>query len=267
MSNGRASAGGDAPVLLERHGAVAVIRLNRPDRLNAVDGEMIEAIRTALAGVRDDAAIRSAVLIGNGRCFMAGADLSVFHRDLATASQVAAGLIDGFHGMLRELRAMAKPVIAAVAGNVAGGGVGLALACDLAMMADDARLISGYSKLGTSPDAGTTWSLTRAVGARRALELMCLNTPVSAQEALALGLVNRVVPAAELAEQAIDMARRLAEGAPLAIARIKSLVETAGTSGFDSQLDHERASFIACAATDDFREGVSAFFERRPPRF
>ena len=265
MSTG--SAGTDAPVLRETHGAVAVIRLNRPDRLNAVDAEMIEAIRTAFRGVREDAAIRSAVLIGNGRCFMAGADLSVFHRDLATASQVAAGLIDGFHGMLREMRAMPKPVIAAVAGNVAGGGVGLALACDLAVMADDARLISGYSKLGTSPDAGTTWSLTRAVGARRALELMCLNTPVSAQEALALGLVNRLVPAAQLAAQAIEMAQRLAESAPMAMARIKSLVEAAVTADFDSQLDRERESFIACAGTDGFREGVTAFFERRPPNF
>jgi 2-(1,2-epoxy-1,2-dihydrophenyl)acetyl-CoA isomerase len=267
MSKENPGAGDAAPVLREKHGAVAVIRLNRPDRLNAVDGEMIEAIRTAFRGVREDAAIRSAILIGNGRCFMAGADLSVFHSELADASRTAARLIDGFHAMLREIRSMPKPIIAAIAGNVAGGGVGLALACDLAVMAEDARLISGYSKLGTSPDAGTTWSLTRAVGARRAFELMCLNTPVSAQDALALGLVNAVVPASRLADQAIGIARRLAEGAPMAIANIKSLVETAPYSDFGSQLDRERASFIACAATDEFREGVTAFFERRPPKF
>lgn len=267
MSKESSAAGASAPVVRETHGAVAVIRLNRPDRLNAVDGDMIEAIRAAFGGVREDKGIRSAVLIGNGRCFMAGADLSVFHRQLATASETAAALIDGFHAMLREIRAMPKPVIAAIAGNVAGGGVGLALACDLAVMAEDARLISGYSKLGTSPDAGTTWSLTRAVGARRAFELMCLNTPVSAQEALALGLVNRVVPASELATQALEMAQHLAEGAPMAIARIKSLVGKATISDFDGQLDRERACFIECAATDDFREGVSAFFERRAPKF
>jgi 2-(1,2-epoxy-1,2-dihydrophenyl)acetyl-CoA isomerase len=267
MSKEDPGVGNPAPVLRETHGAVTVIRLNQPDRLNAVDDEMIAAIRTAIAAVREDAAIRSAVLIGNGRCFMAGADLSVFHSELAEASRIAARLIDGFHAMLREIRSMPKPVIAAIAGNVAGGGVGLALACDLAVMADDARLISGYSKLGTSPDAGTTWSLTRAVGARRAFELMCLNAPVSAQEALALGLVNRIVPASQLAEQAIEMAQRLAEGAPMAVANIKSLVETAGDCDFSSQLDKERASFIECAATEQFREGVSAFFERRPPRF
>jgi 2-(1,2-epoxy-1,2-dihydrophenyl)acetyl-CoA isomerase len=267
MSKENPGVGDAAPVQRETHGAVAVIRLNRPDRLNAVDDEMIEAIRTAIRAVRDDAAIRSAVLIGNGRCFMAGADLSVFHSELTNASRIAARLIDGFHAMLREIRSMPKPVIAAIAGNVAGGGVGLALACDLAVMAEDARLISGYSKLGTSPDAGTTWSLTRAVGARRAFELMCLNTPVSAQEALALGLVNAIVPAPQLAELAVDMAQRLAEGAPTAIANIKSLVETAGDCDFSSQLDKERASFIECAATDQFREGVSAFFERRSPRF
>jgi 2-(1,2-epoxy-1,2-dihydrophenyl)acetyl-CoA isomerase len=267
MSKENPGVGDATPVLSETHGAVAVIRLNRPDRLNAVDDEMIEAIRIAFRGVREDAAIRSAVLIGNGRCFMAGADLSVFHRELADASRTAADLIDGFHAMLREIRAIPKPVIAAIAGNVAGGGVGLALACDLAVMAEDARLISGYSKLGTSPDAGATWSLTRAVGARRAFELMCLNTPVSAQEALAHGLVNRIVPASKLADQAIDMAQRLAEGAPMAIANIKVLVETAGYSDFSSQLDRERSSFIVCAATDQFREGVNAFFEKRPPKF
>jgi len=267
MSNDKADAGDTAPVQHETHGAVAVIRLNRPDRLNAVDDEMIGAIRAALRDVCEDAAIRSIVLIGNGRCFMAGADLSVFHDEPADASGTAARLIDGFHAMLREIRSMPKPVIAAISGNVAGGGIGLALACDLAVMAEDARLISGYSKLGTSPDAGTTWSLTRAVGARRAFELMCLNTPVSADEALALGLVNQVVPSSQLAARAIEMAQRLAEGAPMAIARIKSLVETAGISDFSSQLDRERASFIACAATDQFQEGVRAFFERRSPRF
>src|SRR5262249_25831207 len=102
---------------------------------------------------------------------------------------------------------------------------------------------------------------------RRAFELMCLNTPVSAQEALSLGLVNAVVSASRLAEQALDMAQRLAEGAPQALANIKSLVETASYSDFSSQLDRERASFIACAATHQVREGVTAFFERRPPRF
>jgi len=135
MSKESPSASGSAPVLRETHGAVAVIRLSRPDRLNAVDGEMIEAIRTAFRGVRDDTGVRSAVLIGNGRCFMAGADLSVFRQELDTAPQTAARLIDGFHAMLREIRALPKPVIAAVAGNVAGGGVGLALACDLAVIA------------------------------------------------------------------------------------------------------------------------------------
>jgi 2-(1,2-epoxy-1,2-dihydrophenyl)acetyl-CoA isomerase len=267
MAKENSGVGESAPVLRETRGAVAVIRLNRPERLNAVDEEMIDAVRAAFRGVRDDADIRSVVLIGNGRCFMAGADLSVFHRDPASASLSAAKLIDGFHAMLREIRALPKPVIAAIAGNVAGGGVGLALACDLAVIAEDARLISGYSKLGTSPDAGTTWSLTRAVGARRALELMCLNTPLSAREALTLGLVNRVVPASELARHALEMAQHLAEGAPLAVANIKSLVETAGHSDFSSQLDRERASFIQCAGTAQFREGINAFFEKRPPRF
>jgi hypothetical protein len=151
MSKEGPGVGDTAPVQRETHGAVAVIRLNRPDRLNAVDDEMIEAIRTAFRGVREDAAIRSAVLIGNGRCFMVGADLSVFHNELANASRTAARLIDGFHGMLREIRILPKPVIAAIAGSVAGGGVGLALACDLAVIAEECAVALGLFETGDRP--------------------------------------------------------------------------------------------------------------------
>lgn len=162
---------------------------------------------------------------------------------------------------------MEKPVVTALQGAVTGGGFGLALACDLCVMADDAQLISAYSKLGTSPDGGTTWSLTQLLGRQRALDVMWLNEPIGAAEAHRIGLVNRIGPPARLEDEALALARRLAEGAPRAMARIKALVEVAVTSGFDEQLDHEKTAFVASVAQADFREGITAFFARRAPRF
>lgn len=257
----------DPAVDISRDGAVAVVRLNRPERLNAMDAAMIVALNAAMAEVSADPAVRAVVLAGAGRSFMAGADISLFQRDLETAPAMAAALIDDFHGMLRTIRAMRKPVVVALQGAIAGGGLGLALACDLGVMADDAQLISGYGKLGTSPDAGTTWSLTHLLGRQRALEVMWLNDPIDAAQAHRLGLVNRVVPAAQVQDEALTLARRLAEEAPGALGRVKALVEAATTSSFDDQLDLEKAGFVASAAEADFREGITAFFERRAPRF
>jgi 2-(1,2-epoxy-1,2-dihydrophenyl)acetyl-CoA isomerase len=134
-------------------------------------------------------------------------------------------------------------------------------------MADNARLISGYSKIGTSPDAGTTWSLTHLLGRRRALEVMLLNDPIDARAAHALGLVNKVVQASELESETLAFARRLADGPPATTGRIKSLVDQACVSDLEAQLDQEKAAFIAAASTSEFSEGIKAFFERRPPEF
>jgi 2-(1,2-epoxy-1,2-dihydrophenyl)acetyl-CoA isomerase len=265
--NDETRAGAGASVELSRDGAVALIRLNRPERMNAVDEAMIEALRSALRMAEQDREVRVAVIIGEGRSLMAGADITLFNEDLEGAPATAGRLIDAFHAMLRVVRAMGKPVVVGVNGSVAGGGLGLALACDLCVISDDAQLISGYTKLGTSPDAGTTWSLTQLLGRRRALEVMWLNDPIGAQQALALGLANRVVPAARLVDETLALARRLAEGAPQAIAQTKALVEAAAASGFDAQLDRERAAFVAASGADAFREGITAFFERRAPRF
>jgi len=263
----QAGADREPSVLTEVHGAVAVIRLNRPDRLNAIDGPMIADLRAAVAAANDAAEVRGIVLSGNGRCFMAGVDLSVFRERLHDAPAIALDLIDAFHVALREVRALKKPVIAAANGNIAGGGLSLLLACDFVVMAEDSTLVSGYSKLGTSPDGGATWSLTRAVGARRAFDVICLNDAIDATTALSLGLVNRVVPPVRLQEEALIYARRFAEGASLAVGLIKGLVETAGTLDLEQQLDRERSAFVECSSTADFREGVTAFFDKRPPRF
>ncbi|QCI64795.1 enoyl-CoA hydratase/isomerase family protein [Phreatobacter stygius] len=257
----------EAPVLTSVDGPIAVIRLNRPKQLNVLDIAMGEGLLAALRRIAADATIRVVVLAGAGRSFMAGGDLTLFHRDPEKAPAAATQLIDLFHAAMLAIRQMPQPVIAALQGPVAGGGLGLALACDLGVAADDASFLSAYTKIGTSPDGGTTWSLTRLLGARRAMEVMLLNEPMDAHTALALGLVNRVVPAGDVEAEALAMARKIAGGAHGATAAVKRLVGAAVTADFAEQLAAEKVSFIERAATADFREGIAAFLERRTPRF
>lgn len=262
-----AEQGAESPVQMTVDGALALLCLNRPDHLNTIENELAAGLLAGLRHAANNPAVRVVVLTGAGRSFMAGADLSVFHRDMDAAPQTAGRLIDSLHESLRLIRTMPKPVIAAVHGPVAGGGLGLALACDLVIAADDAVFVSAYTRIGTSPDAGTTWSLTHLLGARRALQMMWLNDRVDAATALSHGLVNAVVPRAELDKAALALARRLAAGAPEALAAVKRLVAEAVVSTFPAQLDREKASFMERAATPEFREGVTAFLERRDPLF
>jgi len=228
---------------------------------------MITELRAVLEAANLDPDVRALTMIGSERSFTSGADPTLFHRDLDRAPETAARLVDAFHGMLRSVRAMPKPVIARLSGSVVVGGLGLALACDLCVMADNARLISAYSKIGTNPDAGTTWSLTHHLGRRRSLEVMWLNDPIGAQEALSLGLVNRVVPQSRLESETLAVAKRIADGPPGTTGRIKSLVDQACVSDLAAQLDREKAEFVAAAGSREFREGITASFEKRPAQF
>jgi 2-(1,2-epoxy-1,2-dihydrophenyl)acetyl-CoA isomerase len=254
-------------VRVARQGAVLSVTMNRPKRLNGLDEGLADALLAAFSGIAEDRSIRAVVLAGAGRSFMAGGDLSRFHVDLDAAPRTAAGLIDRFHGLMRLIKAMPQPVIAAVQGPVAGGGVGLALACDLVIAAQDATFLSAYTKLGTNPDGGTTWSLTQLLGPRRALEFVLLNEPLDAQAALRLGLVNSVVPNGELDTAAMTLAERLAQASFGATKATKALIGSATTGTFEDQLDLEKRAFVANAGDVDFREGIQAFFERRTPRF
>ncbi|APT60313.1 MAG: enoyl-CoA hydratase [Azospirillum brasilense] len=254
-------------VSIARRGRVAEIRLMRPDQMNTLDLDLAKALPAALAEVAQDGAVRAVILSGEGRTFMAGGDLACFRADLEGAPATTKQLLDGFHTAIRLIATMSKPVIAAVQGPVAGGGIGLAFACDLVVAAADATFLSAYTKLGTSPDGGTTWTLTRLIGAKRALAFVLLNDRMSAEEARGLGLVNLVVPAAELASAANALAERIAAGSVGATAAAKRLVGLAGTGSLDAQLDAELTAFASAARTADFREGITAFFERRPTRF
>lgn len=257
----------EAPVLYSVDGPIATITLNRPAQLNALNRDLALALRDAVTRAAQDDAIRAVRLKGEGRAFMAGGDIVMFAENFDAAPETVGGLIEAFHGIVGTIRAMPKPVIAVLHGAVAGGGLGLALACDVAIAADNIVMVAAYTKIGTSPDGGTTWSVTQALGARRAIDFIMLNDPVDAKGALALGLVNRVVAADALEAESIAYARRFAEASTGANAAVKRLVHAAVEGQFQAQLALERESFIARAGTHDFREGVTAFLEKRPPRF
>src|SRR6516162_5576763 len=258
-------------VVVERRGGVLEIVLNRPEILNVVNREMIAALADAVAEAAEDRAARVVLLRGAGAHFCAGGDIGMFSeliRLQPTERQKALyRIVDTLHPLLIRIRHMPKPVIAVVQGAAAGFGLSLVLAADLAIAAEDTVFTSGYIHLGTSPDGGMTATLPHIVGIKHAAELMLLGDRFDAQRALALGLINRVVPADALASEATALAARLAAGPTHAYGRTKALLQATLGDGFDAQLRRETESFAACAATEDFAEGVRAFLEKRRPVF
>lgn len=254
-------------VLLAREGAVARVTMNRPKRYNALDAAMMRALREALAGVAADDSVRAVVLEGAGPAFNAGGDVAMFHARLGSEEDGISTAGADFHGCIRALRQMPKPVVASVHGVAAGGGLSVMMACDLAIAAEGTQFTLAYAAIGASPDGGSTWFLPRLVGLRRALDLVLRPEPFGAARALELGLVNEVVPAAEVAARAMAVAQALAQGPTLAFARAKALLDASFDRPFDEHLDHEIRTFAATAKTADFAEGVTAFVEKRKPRF
>lgn len=246
---------------------VATIALNRPRVMNALDAAMIGRLRECAEGVERDPAVRAVVVRGEGPAFLAGGDVSVFHANLADIPALVRAGATELHRAILALRRAPKPVLAAVHGAVAGAGVSLMAAADLAIAAEGTQFTLAYSRIGTSPDGGATYFLPRLVGARRALELMLLSDPIDAQTALRLGLVNWVVDAGQLAAETARIARRLAQGATAAFAQTKRLVDQGHGQALTAQLDAEVEAFVRCAGTRDFAEGVSAFVEKRKPDF
>jgi len=254
----------DAPLLLTRDGAIAHIRFNRPKVLNAIDSASAAAFLEACKSIAADASVRVVVISGEGRAFMAGGDIAQFRDDPASIPDT---LIGPLHEALQILAALPAPVIASLQGAVAGAGMSLALACDLAIAADNVRFNLAYVNLGTSCDLGASWSLPRIVGLRRALEIALLSDAIDATEALRLGLVNRVVAADALAEETQRLAQRLASGAPIAQGMLKKLMRAASGNDFQTQLNLEQVGFATCSATSDFAEAVDAFLSKRAPHY
>jgi len=258
-------------VVVERHEGVLEIILNRPEILNAVNRETIAALATAVAEAAEDQGARVVLLRGAGTHFCAGGDITMFAELIrlvpAERLKVLHQIVDALHPLLIRMRHTPKPVVAVVQGAAAGFGLSLVLAADLAIAADDTVFSSGYIHLGTSPDGGMTATLPHIVGFKQAAELMLLGDRFDAQRALALGLVNRVVPADALDTEAAALAARLAAGPTYAYGRTKALLQATLGDGFDAQLRRETESFAACAATEDFAEGVRGFLAKRRPVF
>ena len=255
----------------EDNGALAHVVLARPQAMNALDLPMVAALRRALATVRDDDTVRAVLLRAEGNYFMAGGDIG-FMRD-ALAADVAtrrAGirqLIQDAHAAIRAVVTMNKPVVAAVQGGAAGYGVSLVAACDFALATEQGSWSMAYTNLGVTPDGGATWFLPRLVGLRRARELVLLSDRFSADDALRLDLVNRLVSAEQLQAEALALAQRLAAGPTFAYGNAKKLLAGSFEHTVDEHLEAEEASFFACSESADFREGVSAFSARRKPAF
>ncbi|GIX26246.1 MAG: enoyl-CoA hydratase [Burkholderiales bacterium] len=254
-------------VRLERDGAVAAIVLHRPQALNALDGEMMAQLRFAAEQVEADASVRAVVIRGEGPAFLAGGDVKLFHRRIQELPALILAVGPDLNAAVLALRRMGKPVLASVHGAVAGAGVSLVAAADLAIAADDARFTLAYSRIGACPDGGATYCLPRLVGEKKALELMFLSEAFDAATAKALGLVNWVVPAATLQAKTREIAARLAEGPSFAYGETKALVYGLQDGALARRMEEENRAFARCAATADMAEGVAAFVEKRAPRF
>src|SRR5258708_4306594 len=218
---------------------VATISLNRPHVMNALDADMIARLRDVCEEAREDAAVRVIVLRGNGPAFLAGGDVALFHANLPKLPAMVEKLAGELHHAIVALREAAKPVLASVHGSVAGAGVSLLAAADLAIAAAETKFTLAYSKIATSPDGGSTYFLPRIVGTRKALELMMLSDTFDAAAALDLGLVNWIVPAAELAAATDKIVRRLANGPTVAYGETKALVNRTFERPLAAQLDAE----------------------------
>ena len=254
----------EAPLLIERDGAVVVLRFNRPKALNAVDVPMAQAFLRAARDLASDPAVRAIVLCGTGKGFMAGGDLATLS---ANPRQAALELIGPLHEALTVLAGIDAPLVAQVHGVAAGAGLGLMLQADFAIAAEGTRFNMAYVNIGASCDVGASWALPRLIGLRRSLEVAMLGETLDSAQALQLGLLNRVVPAAELEIQAMAFAQRLAKGPTVALGRLRRLMRSSFDRDLPEQLEAEASAFLQCAQTEDFRIGVDAFFAKQEPQF
>lgn len=251
-------------VLLVHQGAISTLTLNRPQAFNAINSALAKAFSEAIDEVAQREQTRVLVIQGNGKAFMAGGDVPQFNQAPET---VVPELIEPMNHAILTLRQLSIPVLASVQGAIAGAGISLMLACDLAIGSDTAKVNFAYTKLGASCDLGISWTLPRVVGLRKALEIALLAEPLSAQQALDLGLFNQLVPADELEKVTQSMALRLAQSAPIALAELKALMQQSFNNDLAAQLEAEKQSFAKCLKSADFKDAVVGFLEKRPVVF
>jgi 2-(1,2-epoxy-1,2-dihydrophenyl)acetyl-CoA isomerase len=257
-----------APILVSREAGVLSLTLNRPDKLNAFNPEMHQLLRDALEEARDEAAVRAVLLTGSGRGFCAGQDLSERNVSADAAPiDLSVSLGSNYNPLVRRLRALPKPVVCAVNGVAAGAGANIALACDIVLAARSASFVQSFSRLGLVPDSGGTYFLPRLVGSARAMGLALLAERLPAEEAERWGLIWKAVDDARLMEEARDIARVLAAGPTKGYGLIKKALQASAGNSLDAQLDLERDLQREAGLSEDYREGVAAFMQKRKPQY
>lgn len=253
-------------ILTDLADGVMTLTLNRPEVLNAFDERMAEEVQDALKKAERDEAVRCLVLTGAGKGFCAGQDLSAM-KSRSEEISFRAHLLKTYNPIVSRLRAIEKPVLAQMNGAAAGAGLGIALACDLRYAAEGAKFRVAFNAIGLAPDSGVSFSLPRLIGYARAYEVSITNQPITAEQALAWGMVNAIFPADQLAAAVRDLAVRLAQGPTRAFGLTKRAMNKAFQLTIDEALDYEAHLQETAGRTADHKEGVAAFLEKRAPKF
>jgi len=254
-------------ITVAKSDGLATLTLSQPEKLNAVSRKMIAEIKSAWEDIAADASVRAVLLTGAGRGFCAGADLADPDRDNGPTADSGAALEKFFNPVIRTMRTLPKPIVAAVNGVAAGVGMSFALAADIAVAGKSASFLQAFARIGLLPDGGSTWFLPRLVGDARARALTMLAPQIKAEQAREWGLIWDVVEDAELMKTATDLARRLADGPTLSLARIKEALNRASSNDLGTQLDLERDFQRELGRSEDFKEGVQAFLAKRKANF
>lgn len=254
-------------VLVERSGRVAVITLNRPERLNTISGEMLEQLSAALIEADRDQSVRAVILTGAGRGFCAGLDLQDQSTGPGIEAVPRAGELELRDAPPIVLHGVDVPTICALNGGAAGYGMDLALGCDIRIAAAGAKMAPAFTKRGVLPESGGTWLLPRLIGTSRAAEIFYTGETLAADRLLELGLVSRVVPDEELMGAALDLAERIAANAPLAVRAAKRMMRYGAEETFDAHVQRVYLALLPLFRTRDFREGMASFLEKRPAEF
>jgi enoyl-CoA hydratase/carnithine racemase len=257
------------PLILEsRHDGVATLSLNRPDKLNAINKDLAIALNESLGRLTTDKSVLVVVITGAGRAFCAGGDLGLIGegRKKNDTTELEPLLRAGMHSVLK-IRSMAQPVIAAVNGPAAGAGMNIALAADIRIASENATFGQNFVKVGLFPDYGGTYFLPQIVGPAKAAEMFYTGDMIDAREALRLGIVNRVVPAAQLEAETTELAKKIAEAPSVSIRAMKNALFGSHKLELEKALDEEVEQQLKCFRSQDCREGITAFLEKRPPKF
>lgn len=253
----------------QEEGGVAVVRFTRAETMNSFDPAVLRHLRAVFADLLADDAVRALVLTGSGKAFSSGADVAAFEHGLATgtATQWVLDATAELHPLLLDLHTSSKPLVAAVNGVAAGGGLGLALVADTRIAGPNARFAASYFRMGLSPDGGATWLLPRLIGEQRTRRFLFDNEVLGAEEALACGLADEVVADDALVPRALEVARKWGAWSRLSRESTRRLLAAQANASFAAQLDAERGLIASAAGTADFAEGVAAFRGKRQPRF